>query len=80
MGVRYGSILVLLTFYEFVKSVPKFMCEFVYIFGRILWFNILGDGTFSLIQCVFLHLEILLFITIFIHKPYYFFIIIIIIT
>ena len=43
-----------------------------YIFGYIT-FKKAGQGTFTLIQCLFLHLEVLLFITIFIHKHYYHF-------
>ena len=41
----------------------------VYIFGCVT-FKILGKGTFILVQCLFLHLKVLLFVTIFIHKQY----------
>lgn len=41
----------------------------VYIFGCVT-FKILGKGTFTLVQCLFLHLKVLLFVTIFIHKQY----------
>ena len=48
----------------------KSMC--VYIF-RLLRLRLVGQGIFTFIRCLFLHLELLLFITIFIHMAYYHF-------
>ena len=66
LSVTFINFLIIKLF----KSVCYFM--HVCIFGRFT-FKILGQSTFTLIQCLFLHLEILLFITIFIHKHYYHF-------
>ena len=56
LSVTFINFLIIKLF----KSVCYFM--HVCIFGRFT-FKILGQSTFTLIQCLFLHLEILLFIT-----------------
>ena len=51
----------------------------MYVFGRFA-FKILGQDTFTLTEGLFLYLEVLFFITIFIHRNYFIFTIFIIIT
>ena len=62
-GVSFSLINFLII--HFFKFLLVYVC--VYIFARIT-FKILGQGTFTLIQCLLLYLEVLLSITTFIRK------------
>ena len=61
--------------FSFINYLIISLCVLVYVCVYVWSFHIKDTrtGTYTLIQCLFFYLEVLLFIIIFIHKQYYHF-------